>query len=184
MTDEGDSSEIKQGRSSGVGDNLGGDKGFVVRDRRRFESDGRVKADEGVDGDKHGSEKRESGDIKPSAEEAARVAASALGEGSPVASDQNGVGSLDDVSGKGSSGSEEVSFSAFVMSLATQALMQLGVVAPPQGYELPQDVHGAKQTIDLLQMLQEKTKGNLDEQESALIEDILHNVRLAFVRRS
>ena len=61
--------------------------------------------------------------------------------------------------------------------------MQLGVVAPPQGYDLPQDIHGAKHTIDLLQMLQDKTKGNLDAQEAALIEDILHNVRLAFVRR-
>lgn len=164
-------SKGSQGKSPvTTGDAGEGDSGFVVRDRRRFESDGRAREEskEGVvtgPGALSGAVKQTDG--------ADRVPdANASGEASTTLS-----------SGGGSQGFEEVSFSSFVMSLATQALMQLGVVAPPQGYDLPQDIHGAKHTIDLLQMLQDKTKGNLDAQEAALIEDILHNVRLAFVRR-
>ena len=78
----------------------------------------------------------------------------------------------------------EINFSSFVVSLATQALMQLGEMQPPPGVELPQDVVGAKQTIDILAMLQAKTKGNLDGSEQKLMTEILHNLRLSFVRRS
>ncbi len=74
-----------------------------------------------------------------------------------------------------------IGFSEFVMSFATQALMQLGQMDPPPGVSIPKDVRAAKQTIDILQMLETKTKGNLDQREAALIEDILHNLRIAFV---
>lgn len=165
----------------GDGDNAAGDAGFVVRDRRRFESDGRSKDDVAKDDvssddlgrDDLGRDNRVKDD-NDSAESGGEVASSDR---------KQDLANTNPNSGGGSGGFEEVSFSSFVMSLATQALMQLGVVPPPQGYELPQDIQGAKQTIDLLQMLQDKTKGNLDAQEVALIEDILHNVRLAFVRR-
>jgi hypothetical protein len=78
----------------------------------------------------------------------------------------------------------EIGFSEFAMSLATQALMQLGQMQPPAGFNIPKDVIAAKQTIDILQMLEAKTKGNLDEREAALMSDILHNLRLAFLNVS
>jgi hypothetical protein len=75
----------------------------------------------------------------------------------------------------------EIGFSEFIMSFATQALMQLGQMQPPPGVNVPKDIRAAKQTIDIIQMLETKTKGNLDQTESLLISDILHNLRLAYV---
>ena len=81
-----------------------------------------------------------------------------------------------------SSESSQISFSAFVFSLATQALMQLGEIPPPPGVDLKVDAAAAKQTIDILMMLKEKTKGNLEASESNLLEEILHNCQMGFVR--
>jgi len=78
----------------------------------------------------------------------------------------------------------EISFSSFVVSLATQALMQLGEVPPPPGVDLKADKIAAKQTIDLLVMLREKTKGNLDKNEAELLEEALYNTQMSYVRHS
>ena len=75
-------------------------------------------------------------------------------------------------------------FSGFVMSFATQALMQMGEMDPPPGMGIDIDLAGAQQTIDILTMLQNKTKGNLSAAETRLMEDILHNLRITFVRQS
>ena len=77
----------------------------------------------------------------------------------------------------------EITFSSFAMSLATQALIQLGEMQAPQGLNLPVDRDAAKQTIDILTMLEEKTRGNLDQEESGLMEEILHNLRMSNVRK-
>lgn len=76
----------------------------------------------------------------------------------------------------------ELSFASFLVSLATQALMQMGEIAPPPGVDIPVNREGAKQTIDILEMLKVKTKSNLDEAENRLIDEILYNVRMAFVK--
>jgi hypothetical protein len=76
----------------------------------------------------------------------------------------------------------EINFSSFILSLATQALMQMGQIAPPEGVQIPVDRGSASQTIDILVMLQSKTRGNLDPEEDRLMEEILHNLRLSFVR--
>ncbi|RMG42367.1 MAG: DUF1844 domain-containing protein [Candidatus Dadabacteria bacterium] len=77
----------------------------------------------------------------------------------------------------------QVNFASFVMSLATQALMQLGEMTPPEGLQVDVDPEAAKQTIDILAMLEEKTKGNLDNNEAQLLEEILHNLRMGYVRK-
>ena len=79
---------------------------------------------------------------------------------------------------------EEITFTSFVMSLATQALMLLGEIKPPPGANIGLDPMAAKHTIDILTMLQDKTKGNLDDNERYLIEEVLHNLRMSFVRNS
>ncbi|WKZ56569.1 MAG: DUF1844 domain-containing protein [Bdellovibrionota bacterium] len=78
--------------------------------------------------------------------------------------------------------SPSIDFSSFVVSLATQALMQLGEVAPPPGVDIPTDAEAAMHTIEILSMLAEKTRGNLDAAESQLMEEVLHSLRLAFVK--
>jgi hypothetical protein len=77
---------------------------------------------------------------------------------------------------------DEIDFSSFIISLGTQALMQLGELKPPEGIDMPVDKAAAKQTIDILSMLEQKTKGNLEPTEAQLLEEILHNCRIGFVR--
>jgi hypothetical protein len=78
---------------------------------------------------------------------------------------------------------EEVSLSSFIMSLATQGMMQLGEMQAPEGYQVPVDLAHAKQTIDLISMLKEKTKGNQDQFEAKLFEEVLYSLRMSFVKR-
>ena len=75
----------------------------------------------------------------------------------------------------------EIDFSTFVMSLASSALLHLGELRLP-GIEQPAvDLSLARQTIDILGMLHEKTRGNLTEPEEKLIEHLVYDLRLKFV---
>ncbi|MGC8605730.1 MAG: DUF1844 domain-containing protein [Desulfomonilaceae bacterium] len=78
-----------------------------------------------------------------------------------------------------------VEFSTLITSLAQTALFQLGLVRTPDMKETVEpDLDGASQTIDLLSLLEQKTKGNLTEQEKKLIADTLFQLRMAFVEIS
>ena len=78
-------------------------------------------------------------------------------------------------------GAAEIDFGTFVMSMASSALMHLGELLPP-GVEQPRrNLSLAKQTIDILGMLQEKTRGNLTGDEAQLVEHLLYDLRLKFV---
>lgn len=75
---------------------------------------------------------------------------------------------------------EGADFSSFIMSLATSALMHLGEVMPEDS--APHiDLPLAKHTIDIIGMLQEKTKGNLTPEESKGVEDVLYDLRIRFL---
>ncbi len=79
-----------------------------------------------------------------------------------------------------------VDFSTFVLSLATAALYQLGALPQeatdvPDGEPVPPDPLVAHQTIETLEMLREKTLGNLSEEERKLIDSLLYDLRLRFV---
>jgi Domain of unknown function (DUF1844) len=75
----------------------------------------------------------------------------------------------------------EIKFSTFMISLSTQALMHLGEIPNPMSGKSETDVPVAKQMIDILGMLQEKTRGNLDAAEQKLMEDILFDLRMKYV---
>ena len=72
-----------------------------------------------------------------------------------------------------------VSFSSFIVSLATSAMAHLGE-GPGSHLDLPL----AKQTIDLLGVLKEKTSGNLDDEEAKLLEAVLYETRMKFMEKS
>lgn len=74
-----------------------------------------------------------------------------------------------------------INFSTFVISLSTQALAHLGEIPDPVEGRTMVDLIGAKQLIDILGMLDSKTKGNLDESEMALLENCLYDLRLKYV---
>jgi hypothetical protein len=75
----------------------------------------------------------------------------------------------------------EINFSTFIISLSTQALMHLGEIPNPMSGKSETDVPVAKQMIDILGMLRDKTRGNLDAGEQRLMEDILFDLRMKYV---
>ena len=78
-----------------------------------------------------------------------------------------------------------VDFSTFVISLSTSALYHMGLVPDPETNEkLPANLPIARHTIDTLEMLQEKTRGNLEPEEDRLIEGMLYELRMRFVEAS
>jgi hypothetical protein len=77
----------------------------------------------------------------------------------------------------------DLTFSGFVLSLATTAAVHFGDLADPAtGRRGDQDLASAARVIELLTMLQEKTKGNLIEQEERLLDDLLYELRLRYVQ--
>jgi hypothetical protein len=73
-------------------------------------------------------------------------------------------------------------FSMFILSLATTAQMGLGLVPDPQSKVITPNLPVAKQMIDLIAMLKEKTKGNLGSEEQELIEGVLTGLRMTYVK--
>jgi len=74
----------------------------------------------------------------------------------------------------------EINFERLVASLYMTAMMQLGL-AHEEGQQPAADLLGAKQTIDTIALLQEKTKGNLTDQEQHLLQNCLYELRMGFV---
>jgi len=76
----------------------------------------------------------------------------------------------------------EINFVGFLFSLSTSALIQLGEIQDPVSKLAAKNLPLAKQTIDLIGMLQEKTKGNLTSDEEKLVENILYDLRIRYVK--
>jgi len=127
-------------------------KGFTVQDRRRFSPE-------------TGEARKDAPEESPGAAET--VAAGDQTAEAPHASEGQPL--------------PEINFSAFVISLSTQALMHLGEIASPISGKVEVDVPVAKQMIDILGMLREKTRGNLNASEDRLMEDILFDLRMKYV---
>jgi len=127
-------------------------KGFTVQDRRRFSP--------------------ETGEARPEVAEPASPSASTAesSEAQPARPIESYQETL-----------PEINFSTFVISLSTQALMHLGEIANPLSGKVETDVPTAKQMIDILGMLRDKTKGNLSPNEERLLEDILFDLRMKYV---
>ena len=75
----------------------------------------------------------------------------------------------------------EVTFTAFIISLNTSALYHLGEIGGPGSEEKTKDLVLAKHTIDTLKLIQEKTRGNLTEEESSYLQNILTDLRMRYV---
>ena len=74
----------------------------------------------------------------------------------------------------------DIDFATFILSMGSSALVHLGEMPAPDG-KRDLDLPLAKQTIDLLALLQEKTKGNLDEAEDNLLRSLLYDLRIKYV---
>ena len=74
-----------------------------------------------------------------------------------------------------------LTFSSFVFSLGTSSLMLMGESLDPQQPSPPVNLPQAKEIIDILSMLEEKTKGNLSSEEASVIGDMLYTLRMKYV---
>ena len=127
-------------------------KGFTVQDRRRFSP--------------------ETGEARDTSEEPKGFTLPGASEGANES--QSKTPPLEE-------SLPEINFSTFIISLSTQALMHLGEIPNPMSGKGETDVPVAKQMIDILGMLREKTRGNLDAGEQRLMEDILFDLRMKYV---
>ena len=134
------------------------ERSFKVKDRRRFSQTGEARTDIG--------DSEESGAATAHQTEAV----SAAPEEPPTAS----------TSGQ----SVEINFPTFIISLCTQALAHLGEIQDPVERSTNVDLDAARQIIDILAMLREKTQGNLDAAESSLLDNALYDLRMKYVERT
>ena len=144
-------------------------KGFIVRDKRHFFQQEEKRPP--VEGEK--GEKPEADEARLRGEEREKEAKRKEDE-----KEERKEGQKEGVP------LPEVTFSNFLFSLSTQVLIQLGEIQDPESKEPRKSLPLAKQTIDLIGMLKEKTRGNLTKDEEALIDSALYDLRMRYVKAS
>jgi hypothetical protein len=132
-------------------------EGFTIKDKRTFDGEGKLKEEfkKAPDGEGEAKEEREKD------------------KGEPVRKKEPETPPL-----------PEVNFSSFLLSLSSSALLHLGEIADPQSGEKRKDLALAKQSIDIIGILKDKTKGNLSEDEEKLLQNLLYDLRMRFVTAS
>jgi hypothetical protein len=80
--------------------------------------------------------------------------------------------------------SSDLSFTSFVLSLASTAAIHFGDLADPQTGKSEPHLDGAAQMIDILALLEQKTRGNLTAEERQVLEQVLYELRMRFVEVS
>jgi Domain of unknown function (DUF1844) len=79
---------------------------------------------------------------------------------------------------------QTIDFYTFCLSLGSSAFVHLGDAPHPEGGDARVSLLLAQQTIDILGMLQEKTKGNLTDEEAKFLDNLLLDLRLRYVRKT
>jgi len=137
------------------------EKGFVIKDRRRFDDSGEARPET----------PREETPAKPQEPKPeARAAEPRQDEKAQGPSTEQSF--------------PELNFSTFVFSLGTSAMYHFGDFPDPVTKKAERNLEAAKQTIDILAILKDKTKGNLSEDEERLLESLLYELRMRYVRET
>jgi hypothetical protein len=155
---------------------------FVVSDRRKFTEEGELRSDT----------REESREEKSSATAPSSVATDSDPMPAPPTQAEQDAQSndyhasnkkLDDLLEQGGHGKAEdfeMTFDRLVQSLYVTAMLQMGIMHR-EGENPRPDIIGARQTIDTLGVLKDKTKGNLTPQEAGLLQNVLFELRMAFL---
>ena len=132
------------------------EKGFVIKDRRRFDDTGEARMEQPTG----------SATAKPQQPPVTekKTDPSSQAEAGPAFPDLN--------------------FSTFVFSLGTSAMYHFGDFPDPVTKKAERNLEAAKQTIDILGILKDKTKGNLGDDEERLLESLLYELRMRYVRET
>lgn len=143
---------------------------FTVRDRRMFTAEGELK-DEFREERAHAV----APDTPPPGEGgSARVA----GE---TAQPQSSERARKEFAKQGPPRDYQADFTTLVASLATTAMYQLGMVRDARGMAPPLDLEAARHTIDMLGVIEEKTRGNLTAEEKQLLDQSLYDLRMSYL---
>ena len=134
-------------------------KDFVVKDRRMFSQEADEKKE---DDEKKEENAATSADEEPTEQASEGQAAAGAPEEEPQF--------------------PEINFPTFVASLNASALVHLGVIDDPAVGKKSKNLPMAKQTIDILSMLEEKTKGNLAKEEENMLKNVLYDLRIMYVK--
>jgi hypothetical protein len=137
------------------------EKSFVIKDRRRFDDSGEARPET----------PREETPAKPQEPKPEAQAAEPR-------QDEKAQGPSTEQS------FPELNFSTFVFSLGTSAMYHFGDFPDPVTKKAERNLEAAKQTIDILTILKDKTKGNLSEDEERLLESLLYELRMRYVRET
>ncbi len=129
------------------------EKGFVIKDKRIFDESGEARKEDLKKETTSGEEISEK--ISPEKEEQ--------------------VGTQEEYF-------PEVTFASFVLSLSTTIMYHLGDFPDPETKKAKKNLAAAKQTIDMLSMIKNKTAGNLDADEKQLLEGILYELMMRYVK--
>jgi len=139
---------------------------FKVSDKRRFTTEGGNRSSEETEADSV-EERVGEGAHRPAAEKEKkgpeRETESAKQEQAPPA---------------------PLDFASFILGMANTALFQLGFIKVSEEQEPKRDLQAARQTIDLISLLEEKTRGNLTDTEKKILSETLFQLRMAFVEAS
>jgi hypothetical protein len=132
------------------------EKGFVIKDRRLFDESGTVRKEEEATVEEKKSEIKTDESMVPPEEAAAHET-----EEGPL---------------------PEINFTSFIFSLSTTAMYHFGDFPDPVTKKGERNLPAAKQTIDTLSILKTKTEGNLDEDEKQLLDRLLYEFRMRYVK--
>ena len=157
-------------------------KDFVVKDRRIFSQDAEARPD---DDDK----KQDATSDQPDAENQNKASdvADASEAAETSSSDEAAPGETAQAQAAAEGEEEsaqfpEINFPTFMASLNASALVHLGVIEDPATGSKSKNLSMAKQTIDILSMLEEKTEGNLTPDEKNMLQNILYDLRILYVK--
>jgi len=140
-------------------------KDFVVKDRRIF-------SEENTE-----AESTQEGEVKETAEAADPTQTEEVSDTDSTQASEEAVSDEDFQL-------PEINFPTFIFSLNSSALVHLGVIEDPATQQKVKNLPMAKQTIDILGMLEEKTKGNLLDDEANMLKTMLYELRMLYVKES
>lgn len=106
-------------------------------------------------------------------------------EGAPAAPEEKPGGQAGEMprEAPGDDNLPQINFLSFIGSLGATALMELGEKISPD-HDERKDLPAAKQMIDLIDLIKEKTKGNLEKEESDMLDNLLYNLKVRYVRET
>jgi len=134
-------------------DEKGEEKGFVIKDKRIFSEEKQDPKEEDKEPEKESAKEEIKAEEEASAEK------------------QDAEAEL-----------PEINFPTFIISLNASALVNLGAIEDPASGTKVKNLSIARQTIDILSMLEEKTRGNLSEEEEKILKNILYDLRIIYVK--